>query len=159
MGATPSTNPGFYRLNTVPTPNSAFEFYTVKASSKQGVCMVRGTGLTIKNDPSGSLTKANFNSLKAALSSKYGTSEDFDFIKGSSIWKDSNDWMMSIKQEDRNLVSFWQPTASNKLPKGYAIMLKVSALSSTDGWISVVYEFPNTEACTDEINLNKGDGL
>ncbi|MCD0156303.1 hypothetical protein [Deinococcus sp. 6GRE01] len=159
MGATPSSTPGYYRINKVPTPNSAFEFYTIKASPKQGVCRISGVGVTIKNDPPGSSTRNSFNSLKAALVSKYGSSEDFDFIDSNSIWKNSNDWMMSIKEEDRYLTSFWKPGDSKGLPEGYAIMLNASALNSTDGWVSLAYEFPNMKACTAEINLNKGDGL
>ncbi|WP_051935360.1 hypothetical protein [Deinococcus sp. YIM 77859] len=160
MGAKPLETPGYYRLDRVPNPNSNFEFYTVKASPEQGLCRVRGVGVIIRNDKSGYRTRQVFNDLETSLNNKYGKGLRFDFLKSSSIWDETNDWMMAIRTEDRYLTTFWSVSEGLKLPRGLDnIMLNVNALNSSDGYVDVSYEFSNMKACTDELKGDVGKGL
>lgn len=98
--------PGIYSSETAPSPHQAFEGYNFVISSTSGLCKVNAVGKDIATNSFGESIRSTFSDLKNALTEKYGKpSNDYDFLRKGSIWRDSRDWMMALKLKDRTLES------------------------------------------------------
>lgn len=145
---------------TVPRPNSEFESYIAFATDKHGLCKIFAVGKSYENDRYGSETQSVFSKFKTILIQKYGKSQDFDFIKYGALWKDSNEWVMSLKQNERSLESFWSRTEGIAWQNGIKhINLSAKATSSDSSYITLGYEFTNFEACKSDQSQLENSGL
>lgn len=148
-------SPHYYSVN-VPQPNDEFESYTVVATPGAGVCKVTGIGKTLDADRYGSQRLANFSSLRSALTNRYGEPEhQFDFIRSGALWTGAHEWAASIRQNERTYTAFWT-NVGNGLD---GIELDVSAITLSDTYIVVRYQFSNFEACRAEIDQHNNRGL
>ena len=151
--------PNVYKI-TVPLPNREFESYYVFATKKQGVCKVVASGRDHNDDRYGADTKLSYNKIKEGLSTKYGTFEEFDFLRDGALWRDSNDWVMSIKQHERTLRVFWVSDVNSNLPtEVQGIDLSVEATEIDSSYIRLGYEFSNLAACESEKDIIENSGL
>ena len=133
---------------TVPKPHSEFESYTVFATPEAGVCSVKGIGKDHDNDRYGSSVRSAFTDVSSALTGIYGASKNYDFIKNGALWDGGEEWVMSIRQNERFYSTFWTEDKQSDLPEGLnAISLSVSALSSDLAYIVLGYEFDNMDEC------------
>lgn len=133
---------------TVPKPHSEFEAYTVFAAPEVGVCKVTGVGKDHDNDRYGSSVKSAFTDLKDALSGIYGANQSFDFIQNGALWDGPNEWVMSLRQNERYYSTFWTEEEKSDLPEGLgSIKLSVNALSSDSAYITLGYDFDNISEC------------
>ncbi len=159
MGATPQSlgakladkDPGpvkMYDLPTVPKPHREFESYAALSSAKTGICKIVGYGRSYQGDIDGEHVREALDTLSATLEAKYGKPLRFDDLKEGSIWDKSEDYAMSLKQEERTLVAFWVPKHGATLPPDLrAIKLEGAAVSSSETYLTISYEFANFETC------------
>jgi hypothetical protein len=144
----------------VPLPNSEFTSYLAIASNNHGLCKVLGIGKDHENDRYGSETRSVFSNFKSILYQKYGKSNDFDFIRSGALWKDSNEWVMSLRQNERTLTSFWSRSEGSVLPNSIeGISLAANATSSDSSYITLGYEFTNFEKCKADFGHSDNSGL
>lgn len=161
IGTVTATNTkGVYTMRTVPIPNNNFEEYVVTVAPSFGLCKVSGYGHTIQANAFGDQLKERFNALKAAVTSRYGVSRDFDFLRTGSIWDEARDWMMALYRQERTLASFWMRDETPNVPAYLTgIHLQARALTSSTGYVSLGYEFANSSPCIDELKAASNDGL
>lgn len=153
-------NPYYFSID-VPKPNGEFESYSALATPQTGICKVSAIGKTHENDAYGTEAKSAFSSLRLALRSRYGPSEDFDFIRNDALWDEPREWVWSIYKEERSVASFWTKEAGASLPAELkAIALDVNSVSPTDGaYLSLSYEFTNFDECKAVISRAESRGL
>jgi hypothetical protein len=152
---------GDYRYEIrVPTPLSGFDTYIATVTPQEGLCRVTAIGDTLDNDSDGSLARARYGNLKAALTNKYGTAQEFDFVHSGALFDKPSEFAMAIKRNERSLMAFWtSETHANLPPDLMAIQLRVNALSSSATYVNVGYEFANMDACARTLAKVKTDAL
>lgn len=152
---------GLYKSISVPLPNSSFEMYTFVITEKHGLCKITAVGKNIQTNSFGNQVISEFQAIETALIKKYGKNKNFNYLKSGSIWKDSNDWMMGLLKEERELVSFWDEEESgHKLVDGInAIQLKAHALNSGTGFLKLVYESTAYTDCAESIRSVSNSSL
>lgn len=146
-----------YLLDRAPKPNDAFEQYGLVISPTVGLCVVRGVGKTTQTNDYGHQLQASYDVMKDALTAVYGKPKTYDFLMPGSIWKDSNDWMMSLYKQDRTLAAEWKaPGIKNDIS---SITIDARALARDKGYFVVEYTFNNSPECTAELKKQKNDSL
>lgn len=138
---------GSYKINA-PLPHPEFEGYVAVVGPTTGVCLVRGVGKNHANDKFGLSIRQKFTELETALQKNYGRFLKTDFLRSGSIWRESSEWVMAIKQNERAYEAAWDKTEGSKLPDGLTeIILYVAAADSSTSWIGLQYRFSNNSAC------------
>ena len=134
----------------------AFEKYLVNTTPETGICSILGIGAAIKNDAFGSETKSKFEDIVYQIESKYGSSKLYDFLNTKSIWKDQNEWSMSIYKNERTFARMWSVDEKSTLSNNVSsILIQVHALNSSDTYISLNFEFSNFKKCHAIIKNNE----
>ena len=82
----------------------------------------------------GDSLKEKYQKFHDNISSKYGTAEDLNFLRSGSIWKEPEDYTMSLLKEERVLNSYW-----NK--EDMSVLLTVTMYSKEKFDLGVGYEF------------------
>lgn len=129
-----------FLMSVVPIPSKSFEMYRVYVHPTVGLVKLIAYGITIQTNRFGVALLAEFNRVESALSEQYGTAKNYNFLITGSIWKDPQDWMMGLVQEERILASFWTKDVI-KSDTVDSIGLVANALSSDKGYILIEYEF------------------
>lgn len=143
-----------------PKPHSAFENYAVRASDKHGICWVKGIGKDVADNGYGSSTKLKHSELQGALSKAYGEiSETSDFIIPGALWDDADEWLMSIKQNQRVYSVAWQNLEMPGKPKLNQIYLGVNATGSSEGYLALEYYAKFYEECKTAIVDSESSAL
>ena len=138
----------FYYVVTVPKPHPEFESYTVKISSETGVCSVLGIGKDHDDDRYGTSVKRAYSSLSDSLNNIYGANLSFDFLKLGAIWDEPQEWVMSLKQNERTYSTFWDEEEKSDMPEGLqSVSLVVKTNSSDSAYIVLKYEFDILDVC------------
>lgn len=153
-------NPGFYEV-TPPEPHAEFETYMAVATPETGICKVVALGRTHRNDGYGSSVRSSFNSLSAALTTRYGQSETFDFLRRGAIWDEPREWVWSIYKKERELSSYWTSGRNASLPPSIqAVELTTKSVSPSSGaYLSLAYEFSNFGECKRVMEAQGSRGL
>lgn len=101
------------------TPNkktNLLEIYRVNISPKYGVYDISAFGYTVKSDDYGEKIKSEFQKIADLIKINYGEpSSKFDFLKSGSIWKESNEWLTSLRKGERVYSYFWSADSNDKL--------------------------------------------
>ena len=147
--------PILFSTTAVPRSHPSFETYVLKILPTNGVCQVRGIGITIQSSSHGVEIRRAFNELAAMVSDAYGEYEEADFLLRGSIWDEPEDWMMALRRNERQLQAVWEGQA---MPNSVAsVILGASALSTSDGYLVLQYSFENEELCdAEERQLQRG---
>lgn len=152
--------PFYYTLSAVPTPFASADFYSVIATPETGICKVSMVTKTLQNDAYGEKVRDEYNSLKSALTEKYGKPDDsFDYLKHGSIWDEARDFAMSLSKEERTLSSFWTKPSQPAAGDVSAVTLEAAAVSGSGTYTSVRYEFKNIDRCFEIIEASRTKGL
>lgn len=152
--------PNRYSVDTLPKTHNEFERYVLEFSSEHGLCSVMAIGRDISTDSFGIAVKGRFSELEEGLSSLYGRPEKSDFLLPGSIWKDSRDWMMAIRQGERVLASSWESSASVPLKSELEqVFLIANAGSSDKGYLKLQYAFTNNDFCEQESKQKTSEAL
>lgn len=95
--------------------------------------------------------KERFNSLKEALSKKYGKHETQDFLMPGSIWDEPEDFMAGLTKDERYLRTYWDAEEKSNLTDNLkSIILYAGGLGDEKGALYIQYEFENSEKCDQE---------
>lgn len=152
--------PHVYSTADVPLGHPAFEDYRLVITPQHGLCKVVAWTDDISSSAYGDSVKAKFESLFEALSSKYGNSKRFDFLRSGSIWDDAKDWMMSLAKGERHLVAYWDREEGSNLPDSInAIKLGTHGLDSRSAMIELGYEFRINSECSSWIKSKENSSL
>jgi hypothetical protein len=129
---------------------------------------VTGSGKTIETNGYGDAIKSAFGDLRAQVETAYGSpSHALDEAFATTIWNESRDWMMALKNEERFLDAIWSTTRDFD-GKGHpvplpnhlkTIQIEAKALSTSKGYIRLTYEFEGFEQYIDQHKAAQGAAL
>jgi hypothetical protein len=150
-----------YTAKTITSGHPDFESYTVILTPEQGLCKIQAVSKDIDTSSFGNELQGKYRELVGALSKKYGApGKDFDFLMAGSIWKEPQYWMMGLLKKERNLDAFWSKPENNDLPDSLgSVALNTYALSGSKGFIKLIYDFDNIDACMEVLKSKKNSSL
>lgn len=150
-----------YTIKTVPKPDSDFDGYGLLISPTVGLCQIRALGKTMPSDSYGLNIIQKFEDLDQILTSKYGAGKKTDYLLPGSIWKEPQDWMMSLNKQERFLMKNWKDTEQPAMKNNNLteIGIQARAVDSSSGYIYLEYDFKNTPACLAELENKKKSSL
>jgi len=152
--------PGKYRLPTVPKPHSAFEYYLVQVCQNTGLAWIKAVGNDIRTSSYGIELRSAYDDMEEKLTKVYGAGKRTDALLPGSIWDELDDWMMSLVQKERYLMTIWDVDSGATLKNNIAMLgLVASATSSGEGYISLEYYFANNDECDKELAAEEDSGL
>ena len=138
----------YFYIIKPPKTHSNFEAYTALSTPEQGVCRLSGLGFTLENDAYGNRARDLFQFLTDQLSSKYGKSKIFDYLRVGSIWREPQEWAISINKNERSYNRYWDKEEKSTLSSGLrSVTLSTKALDSNRTYIVITYEFDNIDKC------------
>lgn len=112
----------------------------------EGLNYIKAIGADIDTNGYGIELRSKFESLESSLSKSYGKCDRTSFLLPSSIWDEPDDWMKALEKKERYLLSAWGRKYGSTLPENItSIGLVASANSSSNGYITLEYEFSNNE--------------
>ena len=143
-----SSNDLVVEVLTAPKPHPAFESYFLIFSDK-GLVKILASGKNI-TDNYGDDTKRQVNTIKEAISEKYGTANVIDYLRYGSIWKEPNEWTMGVYKKERTLMTYWNLRSA---PVNHItfISLDVAAVNSGTTYLQLTYEFEGFEEYIDKV--------
>jgi len=143
---------GKYILATVPKPHPSFGTYVVQVGNSSGLSWIKAIGNDIATSVYGYELKTTFDEMRAKLDNAYGKGEIDDILLHESMWSEPKDWMQSFISRERILMSVWDASKGAKLKNNLTcISLFANANDTDNGFISIEYEFSNSDECDDEI--------
>ncbi|QEI06071.1 hypothetical protein FXN63_09660 [Pigmentiphaga aceris] len=150
-----------YSTDTLPVPHSAFSRYLLKISATHGLCSVIAIGHEKRTDSFGESLHQDFTKLKDALTARYGKPEmHIDGVRRGSIWKNPEDFMMGLLNEERMLDTLWESSKTKPLPASlYSVRLSAAAKSPVVAQIGLGYHFMNVQQCNAEEKAKENRGL
>lgn len=150
-----------YTAKTITSGHPDFESYTVILTPEQGLCKIQAVSKGIDTSSFGNELQEKYRELVGALSKKYGApGKDFDILRAGSIWKEPQYWMMGLLKKERNLDAFWSKPENNDLPDSLgSVALNTYALSGSKGFIKLIYDFDNIDACMEVLKSKKNSSL
>jgi hypothetical protein len=133
-------NPNLYTAETVPKPYPDFDDYILIISPEAGLVKIDASTVTLTTNGEGEQLQSEFRKLESALSAKYGEpTGTIDKLKDSGQTTAPRFWMMELRDQDRNLMTYWREPLNEQHIKFIFILAHASSL--TTGWVSVAYEF------------------
>ncbi len=139
-------------LTKAPNAKPGIDKYWVIVSDTTGLAKVQVTTKNVKTNSFGEALQGEFKGLQATLESQYGEVDTIDSLQPGSTWDDPRDWMAGLLHDERVLAAVW------KL-EGISILEQAVALSSNEGYVRVVYEFPNFHAWKQDHEERKSSRL
>ena len=151
---------GVYQIDTAPAGQPEFVNYLLLISPHQGLCKVIGTGRPMETSESGEELRDAFDRLEAVLLQKYGDGDAVDDLKAGSLWSAPEDWLRSLREHDRDYETVWRSRDLPLPPNLKTVALQAKAIRTPGiGFVSLVYEFTNFDACLQELNTQRGDAF
>ena len=142
---------------TPPIPVSGFSAYVVMATPESGACMVRALGDTFERDGFGENIRSRFATLAEILDGKYGKGHTVDILRSGALWKDPDEWVMAIRQNERVFQAEW---TINSEENGIGdIILTTRARSRDDSFLALQYRFLNIKECENAKSQKDASGL
>lgn len=118
----------------------SFARYIVRIDSQYGTYDINAKTDSIESSSFGTAVKNEFEEIKDQLAMKYGKPQELDFLMPGSIWKEPEDWMMSLYKEERYLFSFWEEDQNNPNTIG----LEAIASDRDSAFLELTYQSPQT---------------
>ena len=142
---------------TAPKPHPDMEFYRVSFVEGVGVCGVQGIGEDIYDTRWGHYTRIQVDRIANQIRLRYGSwSEKFDDIySDDSLWDNSEDWMMSILEEERYYGYEWIfPKQSDDIKE---ISVFAKAINQDTGYVFVQFFTSLEDSCEKAIQRRWAD--
>jgi hypothetical protein len=155
----PSKTAYWFDAPSMKNGHADFEKYSVLVTPTHGLCKIIATGRNITTSSFGSEVQEAHSRLREALTSKYGQpTNNYDFLKAGSIWRERNEWMMALVRKERVLATFW--TDKPRLPDSLqGIHLEARGLSTSTGYVILDYEFEGSNECVDMVRAQRNSNL
>ena len=142
-----------YTTATVPRPLERVDFYVLLVLPNAGLCQIRVIGITVNSSSHGVELRNEYLRVRDALQEVYGTFGEADYLRTGSIWDEPEDWMMAVRRRERILQAAWDAEEGSTMRNNVKqILLGVSALNTSSGWITLQYQFDNEEECDAEMS-------
>ena len=149
-----------FMASKVPNPHRDFSNYMLIVSPTSGLAKILAISDDITTDSQGYKLRNEYEDIKSLLDSKYGESDETDFLMYGSIWSDADDFMMALKLEERYLECSWVDTGdvmkSNEIS---TIALEAEARDNYTGYLSLLYEFDNFSDYVDSVKEKDKDAF
>lgn len=158
LDAVDSKNPKT-ALNSVPNPHPLFQHYSIWHSRNIGVCRIVGISKLYENDRYGSKVQSDFDRIKSAMASKYGDGEKIAFLRSGAIWRDLDEFVMSLHQNERTYAHVWEPAKSSDGEEYGIIQLYIEGMSSNAAVMVLEYRSNEFEECNQEIESSADSAL
>lgn len=141
--------PGFemYYTTKVPKRHSLFQAYILKFGNT-GLVSVSGFSKSFDNDRYGRGALRAYDNIKKQLTEKYGVSKNFEFLNQNGLWKDEDEFAMSLVHNERQHGCEWTKNLPDDLK---LIRLMLIGESSDSIKIGLLYEYTNIDSAN-EIN-------
>ena len=146
-------------LETVPNPNASFDTYIVYGTVNVGLCSIKAISKEFDTNAYGTTIRTRFDSLEDKLKTVYGNNTEYKFLKSGSIWKERNEWTMSLRLKERYYTSFWNEESNSTLKNSIVTINLDAKAMRRKGYITLTYEFENNGACTEENNKASSESL
>ena len=117
--------------------HSSFVEYEIELGYEEGLMRVAAGSSAIKSNKYGTEVKAAFESISASLSKVYGEPiEEIEEVDKESFWvKDSPDWMMSLYEGSRQIMTIWGNEDT-------AVVLSIEPITIQSARLILLYESP-----------------
>jgi hypothetical protein len=126
-------------LSTVPKPQPAFHVYALFFSAKDGLLKIVAVADGIKTDGFGKSVRDFFMEIQRANSQTYGQPERTeDSVNVGSTGNEPENWMAGLLKDERTLGTRWDKGLPNRIRQ---IVLQAKAVSTTEGFVALNYEF------------------
>ncbi|GLX62326.1 hypothetical protein KMU_03660 [Proteus vulgaris] len=151
-----SDEQNLYVVSSSPKNNSEFASFGLVISPTVGLCQIRAIGDDIKTNSYGQPLRHKFTELVETLESLYGKSNQENTLLSGSIWREPQDWMMSLYKQERYLNASWK-VQNNNMKENDITNIGVEARADSDsrGYIFLQYTFTNNPECAKEIEEKK----
>lgn len=155
-----NNNDEVFKCTKVPNPSSIFDAYYISVDGKVGLYRIMAVVNLNQLSNYGDQIKTNFNYIEELINNKYGKGTRYDFLKANSLWKDPNEWTMSLLKKERVLNDFWLNSDGLNMPDHInSIALAGVAFSRTSGGVSLTYEFTNIDDAIKNKKNKQGSSL
>ena len=155
-----ASNNGQYRL-TPPKTHSFFPNYSIYYHQDYGICRIIAYGKDNEDDKYGTDAKSQYNRIKRSLNKKYKSNEtlketnEYEFLKTNALYKDDDDFAISIEKEDRYHETHWNFKDSDL----ETISLRINSISYQETYIVLNYYASFETDCMDKIRSVDEDAL
>lgn len=154
------TGPGTWKTDTLPYGNPQFDEYVLQFSKTSGLCSITAYINNKYDTPNGERIKSQYYSLKDSLTLRYGVGRSDENLSSGSIWREENEFMMSLHQNERRLDTDWFQLSLMQNKKDLqSLSLYGRALSPTTSYVAVMYFFRNIRDCVRESNVYRDSNL
>lgn len=140
--------PGQFASARAPKSQREFESFMLILTPQHGLCKVTAIGVDIPMNSFGSQVQERFERVRTDLEAKYGSAKTYDHLRAGSIWDDPDDWAMGLLKEERTLVAFFNEP---KVDSVEIVSLQAKATSISTGYLTISYEFKNSDPCLDAV--------
>jgi hypothetical protein len=140
-------------VTTAPIPNRAFEEYLLIISPTQGLLKLSAIGADVTTGDTGSELMSQYDTIMAAISTKYGEAKAFNTCTGNDTECDNSQFfMMTLHDKNRTVEVFWTLEKNGIHPATGVTLIMASANYSTmnSGYVRVSYEFEGFDQYADQ---------
>jgi hypothetical protein len=116
-----------------PQSSSLVENYLVGTTSDGLIHTVLLSGYIHSNNEYGDECKSEYDNIKQALTSKYGSGESYEFLRSGALWDRYGDFVPSLYENERSHETLWE------LQNDKLINLEIEAASHSACWVAVRY--------------------
>lgn len=151
-----------FQLSSVPKPHPLFTDYSVELVDDLGVCRVNASSELFKDDKFGLNAKQRYGEVKAQLTSLYGKGGDGEgeFLRDGAIWDGPQEFVMSLKQNERVHQTWWSKKDGSKLKDAVkTIALAIKGLDANTSMLVLQYAFENEAECKKKASISSSDAL
>jgi hypothetical protein len=142
-------------LNSVPNPHPLFTNYSIWHSIETGVCRILAISKISENDRYGEDVKSTFSRVRKALEEKYGDAKTVDYLKSGALWKETDEWVMAIRQNERTYAALWESPSDQNGEAYSLIQLWVEATSSDTSFTVLEYRSIEFDLCNNSIEAKQ----
>ena len=148
---TPESMGDNWYVITPPNTHELFEAYVIQIHPTYGVYFIKAISKDIFTNRHGTELIGQFNNLVSNIEKIYGKYLKRDRLKPESIFTESQYFMFTLSEGDRELIVFWDRDEVSKLPADILeIILYAEADSSSNGYIVIEYYSMNYEKIENE---------
>lgn len=145
---------GYFEVKP-PRTHPEFEMYAVQMADGPGVCIVKAVGVSHQNDRYGNSVRSAFDEVRSQIEGTYGKSRLNNFLRPGALWKDTNEWVMSIHKNERAYQAVWGGLAGPAIKNNVnEILLDVVAQNQSEAYLVIQYRMSNFKACEDALRAN-----
>ncbi len=147
-----SGQPDVLVVTTAPIPNHVFESYLLIISPTHGLLKLSAIGADVATGDTGSELMSQFDTVVAAISSKYGEAQTFNTCTGNDTECDNSQFfMMTLHDKNRNVAAFWSLEKKDMHLNGVVnIMASANYSTMNAGYVRVSYEFEGFDQYADQ---------